>query len=63
MKQKLISLAQLAAHTGLSIAWLRRETDEGCLPCLRAGRRRMYNLEAVLRVLNARQREGVRDAQ
>ena len=56
---KLLSLSELAERTGLPLAWLRREADEGRLPCLRVGKRRMFDPERVRRDLARRQtREG-----
>ena len=55
METKLLSLNQLAEITGLPTAWLKREADEGRIPCIRADRRRMFNLQAVLKVLTDRQ--------
>lgn len=55
MHDKLLSLHQLADRTGLPTAWLRREADAGHLPCIRAGRRRMFDLTAVLKALAERQ--------
>lgn len=52
--EKLLSLAELAGRTGLPAAWLRREADAGRIPCIRAGRRRMFNVSAVLKVLAER---------
>lgn len=48
---KFISLEELAAELGLPAAWLRAEADAGRIPSLRAGRRRMFNLESVEEVL------------
>ncbi len=58
---KLLTLNELAEHTGLPAAWLKREADAGRLPCIRAGRRRMFDLVAVMSALTARQKsEGAR---
>lgn len=62
MQTKLISLNRLAERTGLPVAWLRREADAGRLPCIRAGRLRMFDLAEVLRTLTERQESGVADA-
>jgi hypothetical protein len=60
MDAKLLTLHNLAERTGLPAAWLKREADAGRLPCIRAGRRRMFDLDAVLKTLAARtEREGV----
>lgn len=56
--EKLLSLAELADHTGLPVAWLRREADAGRIPCIRAGRRRMFNPTTVLKVLAEQQTKG-----
>jgi excisionase family DNA binding protein len=58
MHAKLLTLNQLAERTGLPLAWLRREADAGRLPCIRAGRLRMFDLAAVLKVLAERQAKG-----
>lgn len=52
------SLRRTAAHLGLPVAWLRREADAARLPCLRAGRRRMFDIDAVAAALAERQRAG-----
>lgn len=58
MDAKLLTLHQLAERTGLPVAWLKREADAGRLPCIRAGRRRMFVPGAVLRVLAERPSKG-----
>ncbi len=63
MDSKLVGLDALSDITGLPREWLRREADAGRIPCIRAGRRRMFDPPAVLKVLTDRaRREGVRDA-
>ena len=57
LNSKLISLGDLSDRTGLPMAWLKREADAGRLPCIRAGRWRMFDLDAVLKALCER-REG-----
>ena len=59
MDTKYIRLKELARATRLPIAWLRREAEAGRLPCIRAGRPRMFDLAAVLKALADRQQEGV----
>ena len=54
-----INLTQLSAATRLPAAWLKREADAGRLPCIRAGRMRMFDLAAVLAALAERQKKGV----
>jgi excisionase family DNA binding protein len=51
---KLLSLNELSERTGLPTAWLRREAEAGRLPFLWVGRRRMFNLAAVERILAER---------
>ena len=51
---KLKSLSGLARELKLPIHWLKAETDAGRIPCLRAGRKRLFNIEAVLKVLAER---------
>ena len=41
------------------MAWLKREADAGRLPCIRAGRRRMFDLASVLKALSAKPAKGV----
>lgn len=59
MDTKLLTLDELSDRTGLPAAWLRREADAGRLPCICAGRRRMFDLAAVLSALAERQSKGV----
>lgn len=59
MDAKLLTLHKLAERTGLPAAWLKREADAGRLPCIRAGRLRMFDLAAVLKALAERQESGV----
>jgi hypothetical protein len=63
MDATLLTLNQLSEHTGLPAAWLKREADAGRLPCIRAGRRRMFDLAAVLKMLAQRQEGRGPDAQ
>lgn len=49
--QNLVSLDSLAATLHLSRPWLRAEADAGRIPFLEVGRRRLFNVEAVRRVL------------
>lgn len=59
MDTKYLRVQELARATRLPEAWLRREADAGRLPCIRAGRRRMFDLTAVLKSLAERQERGV----
>jgi hypothetical protein len=50
MENKLFTLRDLAHHYkrfGLSIAWLKAEAEAGRLPCFKAGRKLLFDLEAV----------------
>ena len=47
MDTKFITLRELSRATQLPAAWLRREADAGRLPCIKAGRVRMFDPEAV----------------
>lgn len=58
MDTKLLTLHRLAEQTGLPTAWLKREADAGRLPCIRAGRLRMFDLDAVLKALADQQQKG-----
>jgi len=51
---KPISLPSAARHLRLPRAWLKNEALAGRLPCLRIGRRLLFNLTAVERVLAQR---------
>ena len=44
---ELLNLNQLARRLGITKKWLKTEADNGRLPCLKAGRRYLFNLEAV----------------
>lgn len=60
METRLIRIGELSEQTGLPMAWLKREADAGRIPCVRAGRARMFNLQQVLTTLDDRvKREGV----
>ncbi len=58
MDTKYLRVDELARATRLPAAWLRREADAGRLPCIRAGRLRMFDLAAVLKALAERQTKG-----
>lgn len=63
MNTKYISLKELARQTGLPNAWLRREADAGRLPCIKAGRVRMFDPEAVkVALARLQEREVSREA-
>ena len=54
MAHELITINELARRLRVPAAWLRREADAGRLPHLAAGSQRLFNLEAVERVLAKR---------
>lgn len=46
----LVNLRELARRLrrfGLTHSWLQQEADAGRLPCMRAGRRLLFNVQAV----------------
>lgn len=49
-----VTLRELARVLRIPAAWLRRETAAGRLPHLAAGRRALYDVEAVRRSLSER---------
>jgi excisionase family DNA binding protein len=51
---ELLSLPQLAARLRLPRDWLRREALAGRLPCLRIGRKLLFNRSAVKQMLAER---------
>lgn len=50
----IVALDVLAKRLGISQRWLRKETDAGRIPFLKAGARRLYNIEAVAQSLAER---------
>lgn len=56
MGAKFITLRQVAQHTGLPIAWLKREAREKRLPHILVGNRLMFSLEMVVAELAERQK-------
>ena len=46
-KYNLITIGQLSRKLKISIVWLKQQADKGVLPCMNAGGRLLYNLEAV----------------
>lgn len=49
--ESLLTLPRLARHLGVTATWLRAEADAGRLPCLKAGRRYLFDPQAVEAVL------------
>jgi hypothetical protein len=55
--QSLSNLAGLSAQLRLPREWLRQEALAGRIPCLRIGRKMLFNCEAVERTLAERAAE------
>jgi hypothetical protein len=51
---ELVNLQKLAVHIRLPRGWLREEAIAGRIPCLRVGRRMLFNLAAVEQALALR---------
>ena len=49
----LLSLARMARRLGVTQEWLRDQADAGNVPCLRAGKRYLFNAVAVREALAA----------
>ena len=54
VSDSLASIHRVSRELGLPRDWLASEADAGRLPCLRVRRRRLFNIEAVRRVLAER---------
>ena len=54
---ELFSLSRTARRLGVTQQWLRQQADAGTIPCLRAGNRYLFNLEAVQDSLAAKAAE------
>lgn len=52
----LLPLSVIARLEGVPAIWLRDEADAGRIPCLRAGRRILFDRETVERILLDRAR-------
>ena len=50
---ELLDLGRVARRIGVTRQWLRAEADAGRIPCLRAGKRYLFNLAAVKDALAA----------
>jgi len=63
---ELFSLSRMAGRLGVTQAWLREQADAGNVPGLKAGKRYLFNVDAVQEALakaaQARA-EGVSDAE
>lgn len=51
MTTELLSLARMARRLGVTQDWLRTQADAGLVPCLKAGRRYLFNAAAVQEAL------------
>jgi hypothetical protein len=58
MVRSLVNLNGLSAHLRLPTRWLRQEARAGRLPCLRVGRKLLFDLGAVERALAERAATG-----
>ena len=52
--ESFLSLRRAAARLGVPIDWLRREAQRGDIPCLRVGRRMLFNVDDVERSIRRR---------
>jgi excisionase family DNA binding protein len=57
---EVLTLNRMARRLGVTVRWLRAEADAGRVPCLRAGRRYLFELSAVQAALARRARDGWR---
>ena len=62
METPLVALRGLARALALPASWLKTEAEEGRIPSLKAGRLRLFNVDAVRQVLLHRA-AGVESAQ
>jgi hypothetical protein len=60
---EVLSLHRAARRIGVTSRWLRAEADAGRVPCLRAGNRYLFDLEAVGRELSRRAAASEREPQ
>ncbi|MCL4190695.1 MAG: hypothetical protein KJZ87_03030 [Thermoguttaceae bacterium] len=63
---EVLSINRAARRLGVTAAWLRAEAEAGRVPCLRAGTRYLFDLDALTAALAARfaaDRQEVSDAQ
>ena len=56
-ESNLLTVRQAAEHLCLPIGWLKDEALAGRVPCLRVGRRTLFNIEAVREALLKRAAE------
>lgn len=63
---ELLSLPRMSRRLGVTQQWLRDQADEGVVPCLKAGRRYLFNPVAVEETLAqkaAQTRQGADDGE
>jgi excisionase family DNA binding protein len=54
MASQFLPIEPLATLLGVPLTYLRREADEGHLPYLLAGRRRLFSVERIRQILEDR---------
>jgi len=54
MDGELLTLGRAARRIGVTQAWLRHEAEAGRVPCLRADKRLLFDVEALQRALRGR---------
>ena len=59
MNETLLSLNRMARRLGVTSQWLRRESETGRVPCLRADRKFLYAPAAVEKALAERAAAGL----
>ncbi|MBL8827827.1 MAG: hypothetical protein JNM18_12690 [Planctomycetaceae bacterium] len=52
-----LSLPRMARRIGVTQQWLREQADAGHVPCLKAGKRYLFNPEAVEQAVAAKAAE------
>lgn len=60
---ELLSLLRMARRLGVTQQWLRAEADAGRVPCLKAGKRYLFNADAVQQALADKAAQGLQDGQ
>jgi hypothetical protein len=58
VEKKPATLSQMARSLRVPVGWLRAEADAGRVPCLHAGKARLFDPETVARVLKERAAAG-----
>jgi hypothetical protein len=48
---ELLSLSRMSRRAGITQQWLREQADAGVIPCLKTGRRYLFEPMAVMEVL------------